>query len=350
MRIAVCSPQVPFVHGGAEIFAGDLVAELNRRDHEAALVTVPFKWYPGARVLTQALLWRLLDLGEAGGRQIDLVIATKFPSYVVRHPNKIVWLLHQFRQAYELDRTELGQFGEAAADRAVRRSVQELDRVTLGEARRVFVTSRNVADRLDRSLGIAAEVLPHPPQDLAYRCEAYDGFILSVGRLDRAKRVDLLLEALALGQDLRAVVAGDGPDRDRLEELARGKRLDGRIEFVGRVESAALADLYARCCAVYYAPAGGDSGLVPYEAFLAEKPVVTTTDAGGPLEIVTDRATGIVCEPEALSLAEAFTWLLGHPDDARAWGRAGKEIANTASWDRAIERLLGAGAAAAHRE
>jgi hypothetical protein len=64
MRIAVCAPQVPFVHGGAEILAETLVRELRERDHEADLVTVPFKWYPGTRVLDQAFLWRLLDLKD----------------------------------------------------------------------------------------------------------------------------------------------------------------------------------------------------------------------------------------------------------------------------------------------
>src|SRR4026209_2976371 len=162
MRIAVCAPQVPFVRGGAEIVADDLVRELRARDHEADLVTVPYKWYPGERVLSQAFLWRLLDLTEADGRSIDLVIATKFPSYCVRHPNKVVWLLHQFRQAYELDGTEPGQFGEAPEDRAIRRAVQRLDRVALGEARKLFATSHNVADRLRRSTGLEAEVMPHP--------------------------------------------------------------------------------------------------------------------------------------------------------------------------------------------
>jgi hypothetical protein len=108
MRIAVCAPQVPFERGGAEIFADDLVGELRSRGHETDLVTIPYKWYPGERVLSQAFLWRLLDLSESDGRAIELVIATKFPSYAVRHSNKVVWLLHQFRQAYELDRTDLG--------------------------------------------------------------------------------------------------------------------------------------------------------------------------------------------------------------------------------------------------
>jgi glycosyltransferase involved in cell wall biosynthesis len=340
MRIAVCAPQVPFERGGAEIFADDLVGELRARGHETDLVTVPYKWYPGERVLSQAFLWRLLDLSESDGRPIELAIATKFPSYAVRHPNKVVWLLHQFRQAYELDRTELGQFGESAEERGTRRAVQRLDRVVLGEARKVFATSRNVADRLQRSTGIAAEVMPHPPQELPYRTESYDDFVLSVGRLDRAKRHELLLDALATDSTLHCVIVGDGPDRERLEDVARRYGLDGRARFTGRIDEEELAGLYARCLAVYYAPVDEDFGMVPYEAFLAEKPVVTTTDAGGPLEVVTDRATGLVIEPRAAALAEACSWLRDHVDDARAWGQAGKEIARRVSWDETIARLL----------
>ena len=340
MRIAVCAPQVPFERGGAEIFADDLVAELRAREHEVDLVTVPYKWYPGERVLSQAFLWRLLDLDEANGRPIDTVIATKFPSYAVRHPNKVVWLLHQFRQAYELDRTELGQFGESAEERATRRAVQRLDRVALGEARKVFATSRNVAERLERGTGLHAEVMPHPPQELPYRTEAYDDFVLSVGRLDRAKRHDLLLDALAADASLRCVIVGDGPDRERLEDVARRHGLNGRARFTGRVDEDELATLYARCLAVYYAPVDEDFGMVPYEAFLSEKPVVTTTDAGGPLEVVADRTTGLVCAPQADDLARACSWLRAHVDEARRWGQAGKELARCVSWDDTIARLL----------
>ncbi len=340
MRIAVCRPQVPFARGGAEIFTDALVAELRSRGHEADLVSVPFKWYPGARVLSQAFLWRLLDLEEADGRPIDLVVATKFPSYVVRHREKRVWLVHQFRQAYELDRTELGQFGESAQERALRRKVQRLDRIALGEATRLFATSRNVAERLQRSTGLAAEVLPHPPQPLAYRCEEYGDFVLSASRLDRAKRVDLLLEAVALDPSLRAVVVSDGPDRERLEQLARREGLDGRVEFRGRVSAEELASLYARCLAVFYAPVDEDFGMGPYESFLSEKPVITTTDAGGPLDVVADRRTGLVVRPEPAAVAQAAAWLREHADEAAALGRAGKALAQEVTWERAIARLL----------
>lgn len=340
MNVAVLRPQVPFSRGGAEIFTDRLVEELRRRGHDADLVTVPFKWYPGARVLTQAFLWRLLDLDEADGKPIDVVVATKFPSYLVRHKDKRVWLVHQFRQAYDLDRTELGQFGESAEDRALRRKIQTLDRVALGEATRLFSTSRNVADRLERGTGLASEVLPHPPQELAYRCDGYGDFVLSVNRLDRAKRIDLLLEAAALDTSLQVVIAGDGPDRQRLEALASERGLDGRARFAGRVDEDELADLYGRCLAVFYAPVDEDFGMVPFEAFLSEKPVLTTTDAGGPLEIVTDGRTGLVVSPEAADLARAAGWLRDNRDEAASLGRAGKAVAAEVTWDRSIERLL----------
>ena len=124
------------------------------------------------------------------------------------------------------------------------------------------------------------------------------------------------------------------------EDVARRHGLDGRARFTGRIDEAELATLYARCLAVYYAPVDEDFGMVPYEAFLAEKPVVTTTDAGGPLEVVSDRRTGIVCEPRADALAEACSWLREHVDDAKTWGQAGKEIASRVSWDETIARLL----------
>jgi glycosyltransferase involved in cell wall biosynthesis len=331
VNIAVCRPQVPFARGGAEIFTDELVRQLQARGHEAEIVSVPFKWYPGQRVLTQAFLWRLLDLTEADGRKIDLVVATKFPSYCVRHPNKVVWLVHQFRQAYELDRTELGQFSESAEDRATRRRVQRLDQVALGEARKLFATSGNVAGRLHASTGLEAEVLPHPPQELEYRTDSYEPFVFSVGRLDRAKRIDLLIQAAAK-QGVDVVISGVGPDRERLEQLG-----NGRVKFTGRVSEAELADLYARCRAVFYAPVDEDFGMVPFEAFRAAKPVVTTTDAGGPLDVVHDRETGRVVEPTVDAVAGALA--IGE-DEARTWGNAGKALAERVTWDNAIDRLL----------
>lgn len=338
MRIAVCRPQVPFVYGGAELVADQLVDELRVRGHEAELVAVPFKWYPGTRVLDQAFVWRLLDLEAGDGKPIELVIATKFPSYGIRHANKVVWLVHQFRQAYDYDRGEYGQFSESPEDRATRLAVGRFDAVALAEARRIYTISGNVAKRLKRYSGFDAQVLPPPPQKLDFRTESYEEFILSVNRLDRAKRIDLLIEAAQADPRLRVVITGDGPDRARLEQLAAP--LSDRVEFTGRVEAERLAELYARCLAVYYAPRDEDYGIVPYEALLSAKPVVTTSDSGGPLEIVSDRVTGLVVAPEAPALARACVYLAEHPAEVRAWGEAGKALAERITWDACIDALL----------
>ncbi|HEY1513473.1 MAG TPA: glycosyltransferase family 4 protein [Gaiellaceae bacterium] len=338
MRVVVAAPQVPFVRGGAELMAEDLVAALRARGHDAEIVSIPFKWYPGTRVLDQALLWRLVDLTESDGRPIDRVIATKFPAYCVRHPDKVAWVLHQFRQAYDYDRSELGQFDDTPEDRATRRAIERLDAVALGEARKVYATSRNVADRLRRFNGIEAEVLPHPPQSLPYREAEPEGYVLSVNRLDRAKRIDLLVGAAKRDPSLRVVIAGEGPDRERLERLATG--LNGQVTFVGRVDEEQLADLYARCLAVYYAPVDEDFGMVPYEAFLSAKPVVTAVDAGGPLEVVHDHRTGAVVQPDAAAVAQACAYLATHVDEAKAWGRAGRVLAERVTWDACVDALL----------
>ena len=197
-----------------------------------------------------------------------------------------------------------------------------------------------MARRLERSTGLAAEVLPHPPQLLPYRCESYDGFVLSASRLDRAKRIELLIEAVGRDPGLEAVIVSDGPDRERLEGMARQLGVNGRVRFEGRVSGERLAELYGRCTSVFYAPVDEDFGMGPYEAFLSEKPVITTTDAGGPLDVVADRHTGLVVRPEAEEIARAAAWLRDHEAEAASLGRAGKALAEQVTWDRCIERLL----------
>jgi glycosyltransferase involved in cell wall biosynthesis len=334
MRIAVCRPQEPFKHGGAEIFADTLVDQLRARDYEVELITVPFQTWPNERLLTGAMEWRLLDLGPDGPNPADLVIATRYPSYVIEHPNKVVWLVHQLRQAYELDGTERGQFSDSFLDRSFRDRIADTDRQALGQARKLFATSANVAGRLRGSTGLEAAVLPHPPQELDYRCEAYDPFVLSVGRLDSWKRIDLLLEAAASVPALEVVVAGSGPERERLEQLT-----GERVRFVGRVSGDELAHLYATCRAVYYGPYDEDFGMVPLEAFRSAKPVITTTDSGGPLDFVVAGETGWVVEPSS----EAIAGALREADEptARRYGEAGKPRADAITWDSALARLLG---------
>ena len=119
----------------------------------------------------------------------------------------------------------------------------------------------------------------YPPSHLLPLLEPgpFEPFILSVARLDAAKRIDLLLRALTrVPGSLRAVIAGRGPEQARLERLAADLRLGERVSFTGFLPDAEIAALYRRCRAVFYAPVDEDYGLSTIEAFRAGKPVITT--------------------------------------------------------------------------
>jgi glycosyltransferase involved in cell wall biosynthesis len=341
-RILVCEAQVPFVHGGAEVHVRELARELRARGYQAELVSVPFKWYPKEEILAHAAAWRLLDLRESNGTPIDLVIASKFPTYFARHPNKVAWLIHQYRAAYELCGTPYSDFGHNDADVGLRDTLIRLDTEMLGECRRVFTNAKNTASRLAKFNALAAEPLYHPPR-LAPRLVAgpYGGYLLSVGRIESVKRVDLAVSALArCPGPLRLVVAGDGTQRAYVERVARETGVADRVTFLGSVDDDQLIALYRDALAVVYPPYDEDFGYVTLEAFLARKPVITCRDSGGPNEFVEDRVNGFVCEPAAESLAAAFAALDADRGLAARLGEAGFDAARGISWDGVIEKLV----------
>ncbi|MBA3887205.1 MAG: glycosyltransferase family 4 protein [Acidobacteria bacterium] len=340
--ILVCEAQVPFVHGGAEVHVRQLVRELRARGHLVELVSVPFKWYPKEEILPHAAAWRLLDLSESNGRPIDLVIASKFPTYFVRHPNKVTWLIHQYRAAYELCGTPYSDFAHTELDVGLRDTLLRLDTQMLGECRAIFTNARNTAARLERFNGIPAEPLYHPPQLAGQLAPGpYGDYILSVGRIESVKRVDLLVSAMGqVDRALRLVIAGDGTQRVNVERHATELGVNDRVTFLGAVGDQELLRLYAGALAVAYPPYDEDFGYVTLEAFLARKPVITCTDSGGPIEFVRDGVNGFVCVPEPHALAEAINRLAADRPLAATLGDAGHETASAITWDGVIEKLL----------
>jgi glycosyltransferase involved in cell wall biosynthesis len=340
--VLVCEAQVPFVHGGAEVHVRQLVRELRLRGFLAELVSVPFKWYPKEEILPHAAAWRLLDLSESNGRPIDLVIASKFPSYFVRHPNKVAWLIHQYRAAYELCGTEYSDFAHTELDVGIRETLMRLDTEMLSECRAVFSNARNTAGRLAKYNGLRAEPLYHPPQ-LAARLVAgpYCDYVLSVGRIESVKRVDLIIKAMAgVDSRIRLVVAGDGTQRQNAELAAAAAGVTDRVTFLGNVGDDELIGLYAGALAVVYPPFDEDFGYVTLEAFLSRKPVITCTDSGGPNEFVVDGVNGFVCVPEPEALAAAIGQLDRDRSRAAAMGDAGHDVARRITWDGVIEKLV----------
>ena len=340
--ILVCEAQVPFVHGGAEIHVRELVRELRERGYLAELVSVPFKWYPKDEILPTAAAWRLLDLSESNGQPIDRVIASKFPTYFVRHPHKVAWLIHQYRAAYELCGTVYSDFSHIEQDVGLRETLIRLDTQMLRECRSIFTNARNTAARLEKYNGLKAEPLYHPPR-LAPRLRSGDfgGYVLSVGRIESVKRIDLIVRAMAhVPGDVRLVIAGDGTQRDNVERVAAETGVADRVTFLGSVGDDDLVDLYADAAAVVYPPFDEDFGYVTLEAFLARKPVITCADSGGPIEFVVDGVNGRITEPAPEALAAAIDEIAGDKGKAARMGNAGFDRARTVTWDGVIEKLV----------
>ena len=339
--ILVCAAQAPFITGGAEILVRELRENLERRGFRADVAGVPFKWYPVSEIVRQALAWRLLDVTESNGVPVDLVIPTKFPSFLVRHPRKVTWLFHQHREAYDLWGTEYCSFRNTPEDLQVREAIHTMDTAALKECRHVFTISKNVAKRLRQYNGLQAEALYPPPHHLGrYRTDEFGEYLFYAGRLDRLKRLDLAIDAMRrVRSGARLMIAGSGPLEEELRKQVVGLGVEDRVEFLGFVPAEDLLSLYAGCRAAYYAPLNEDYGYVTVEAFLSGKPVVTTTDAGGVLEFV-DETTGLLSAPEPEAIADAIDRLWAMPQARlEEMGRAGRERVAGINWDHVIDRL-----------
>ena len=340
--VLVCATQAPLVTGGAEVLVRELQTHLARRGFRVDVVALPFHGHPPPEVVRQALAWRLLELRETDGRAFDLVIPTKFPSYLVRSPRKVAWLFHQHREAYDLFGTPRSSFTDSPEDRLVRESVRAMDEAALGECERLFTISRNVALRLGRYHGLAGTPLHPPPPDPArFRTDGYGDYLLYAGRLEPIKRLDLVLRALARSApSVRLKVAGAGSLAGDLARLAASLGIGGRVDFLGFVSDADLVSLYAGCRAAVYVPEDEDYGYVTVESLLSRKPVLTATDSGGPLEFVEDGVNGVVAAPTPEALAEGILRLAALPEARlREMGEEGRTRVAHLSWDAVVDRL-----------
>jgi glycosyltransferase involved in cell wall biosynthesis len=347
MRIAVLHPQAAFVRGGAEVHAESLVGALQRAGHEAELVQIAWQWYPTTELTHAMAVWRSFNISESNGLKIDAAIALKFPAYLATHERKIVWLIHQHRAAYDMWDHPLGDMRHQEGAERIREMIHDADRTALGEAKRIFTNSRNVRDRLHRTLGISGEVLYHPSPTTEALMEEnpgpYGDYIFYPSRLEVMKRQSLVIEAMRhVKSPLTLVVVGRGPDEQRLRDMVSRLHLEARVRLEIGVTGERLRELFRGSLAVYNGPIDEDYGYVTLEGFAARRPVVTLSDSGGPLEFVTDGTTGRVVPPQPKAIAAAFDEL--HDDRAAVerMGEAGRLLirSRVPSWDEIVGRLL----------
>jgi glycosyltransferase involved in cell wall biosynthesis len=381
MDIAIIAPgPVPLAIGGAENLWWGLVEHLNRNtDHHADLIKLPTRERTFWEIVDSYRAWAALDVSG-----YDVVISGKYPAWMVDHPRHLCYLLHPLRGLYDTypagwpercespdpevrslvellesggtDRELLGECFDrldslrrrtdlpddlyALPSPLIRQVVRFLDGIGRSEAAiaRSVALSATVAARADYFPVGQRVPIGHAPTRLGGLHGGRGRYLFTVSRLDAPKRVDLLIRAMAhVSGSIGLRIAGTGPQEPYLRELAAG---DPRIAFDGYLNDAALVDAYAHAHAVLFVPYQEDYGYITLEAMLSAKPVITSTDSGGPTELVAPGVTGLVTAPDPAAIGDAINQVLRTRRLARRMGREGERRARSITWEAVIATLL----------
>ena len=345
MRILVAANLTPFLQGGAQEHIRGLTQAFREAGHTVECLQLPFAFNP-AREVESAMHWaESLNMAAPSGQSIDRLIGLQFPAYGVQHPNAVAWVMHQHRAVYELYDP-----GQASAElKNLREQVHGFDTrclAPLAKAGRLFANSARVAERLQAFNSLQAKPLYHPPP-WAHRfyTQPAQPYVFFPSRFESLKRQGLAIEAMAhVKTPVYLVLAGEGGQLEAAKALVAQHQLQDRVRFLGRISQAEKLAWMANATAVVYPPFDEDYGYVTLEAMLAQKPVLTCSDSGGPLEFVIHNETGLVVPPEPKALGQAIDELFLAPEKALAMGQAGSSRyqALGIGWSNVVDRLLAA--------
>jgi glycosyltransferase involved in cell wall biosynthesis len=165
------------------------------------------------------------------------------------------------------------------------------------------------------------------PLALSRRRSTGGGGLVTIGRLTPQKRFHLAVAAhgrlQATRPGLGLTIIGDGPERPRLEALARELGTAERVQFVGQVSPTAVADTIGDADLCLFPAVAEGLGLAAIEALAAGVPVVACRDGGGLLDIVQEPGAGLVVEPDPAAIASAADQILSRPGRGDQAARAG---------------------------
>lgn len=308
---------------------------------------MPFRFFPESEIERVIRIWESEDFEVLNGYTPDVTICLKFPTYYLNHPRKIVWLLHQHRNVYEIGNPILPGVVEFHGEQSIsklRDTICSLDTLHLNQCRDIFTISRNVSRRLLECNQIPSKPLYHPPplRNSLYSADA-EPYIFFPSRLEILKRQSLLIQAMKhVKTSVVALIAGTGGQASQLQNLIIELGLEDRVRLLNHLTEDELTGYYAYCLGVFFGPYDEDYGYVTLEAMLAKKPVITCSDSGGPLEFVRNGDTGYVVEPEPKAVAEAIDNLASDKKRAREMGMNGYNRYHQMgiTWENVIDSLL----------
>jgi len=319
--------------GGAERLCSGLYQGLSSLGLEVAIISVPADEPSFDAILRNYQFCENLDL-----RSFDVVVSTKAPTFMVRHPCHVMYLVHTVRVFDDMFEQNFPSPSRESNSQRFMIHKKDVDAMTSLSAR--FAIGNEVAKRLYRSRGLDAEVL-HPPLGVEGFAPGDQGdYFFLPGRLHPWKRVDLVIEAMKCSNlPMRLLITGTGEDEKRLRQLAGD---DPRIEFTGKVSDEKLLELYSNCLAVPFVPIREDYGYITLETFASHKPVITCVDSGEPAHFVKNRQNGLICSPNPESLRQSLECLFKNRQETLEMGQNAAASNQRLSWRKTAFRLIDA--------
>lgn len=345
MRIGLATVQVPFIRGGAENLVSGLASAIHNFGHEVEEISMPFRFAPVSEVKRSMDMWASENFEYMNGYNMDLVICLKFPTFYLKHPNKVAWLIHQHRAVYDLWNTPFTEgLSQTSEGKELRQDIMVRDTEALHTFRKRFTIAKTVSKRLQDFNQISSIPLYHPPKlaNNFYTAPAQP-YIFYPSRLEDLKRQELLIKAMKyVKSPVVALLAGDGGKKLALQDAIYQLNLSHRVRLVGRLTDDEMLGFYAHSLGVFFGSYNEDYGYITLEAMLAAKPVITCIDSGEPVEFVINQETGFVVQPEPEAIAQAVDDLYFHQQRAAEMGKAGLERYHALgiSWNNVIQKLL----------
>ena len=382
MRIAIVAPSsVPFTIGGAEKLWWGMLDYLNNyTEHQAELIKLPSPEGEFQDLIQSYKMFSELDLSH-----FDCVISTKYPAWMIEHPNHICYLQHKLRGLYdtyhftglpeklivddypESYRRLLDFLGQKPDRKNLSIFFQEVNQLCLREDSREFLKfpgplSRAIVHYLDsiaqlpeainKYVAISQTVasrtnyfpedvdveVTHHPSDLKFYKHGEGRHIFTISRLDKPKRLDLLVRAYRkTNTTVPLLIAGTGPEEQRLKNLAAG---DERIKFLGRITDQEVIDYYADALFIPFLPYDEDFGLITIEAMKSGKAVLTTNDSGGALEFVKHLENGWIALPTVEGIEEGLNALLLDTSNTLKMGQRAMSFVEDITWENVFKTLF----------
>jgi len=343
MKIIIASTVVPFTYGGGTFIVDWLETKLREYGHTVEKFNIPFySYYP--EMMKQMLGLRLIDLSDS----CDRLITIRTPSYLLKHPNKVIWFIHHHRAAYDLWGTKYQDIPNNDLGKSIRSSLIKSDNLAFSEAKKIYTNSEVVGNRLRKYNNFDSEIL-YPPllNPSEFYSKEYGNYILYVSRISPIKRQDLIIEAMKyVKTNVKLIIAGSPDTKDQgtnINKLISKNSLQDKIKLIIRwITEKEKIKLYASALACTYIPVNEDSyGYPTLEAFQSKKAVITCKDSGGTLEIIQNNKNGYILPPNAKIIAETFDKLFLDKRKSKELGLNGFDTLKrmNINWDFIIEKL-----------